>query len=74
MNRAQNRPLADEAATLVARFKSVSDYVTADRIEQASADEHQVEGLALLKAGRAANSCAARYSTLSGTQIGLMRN
>jgi multidrug resistance efflux pump len=39
----QNRQLSDESQQKLARLKSVSDYVTADRIEQASADEHQVK-------------------------------
>ncbi|NML29910.1 HlyD family secretion protein [Paraburkholderia antibiotica] len=37
----QNRALVDESDRKLARLKSVSDYVTADRIEQASADVHQ---------------------------------
>ncbi|OLL30524.1 hemolysin D [Burkholderia sp. SRS-W-2-2016] len=38
---AQNRALVDESARKLTRLQSVSDYVTADRIEQASADVHQ---------------------------------
>lgn len=38
---AQNRQLVDEFERRLARLGSVSDYVTADRIEQARADVHQ---------------------------------
>lgn len=40
---AQNRQLSGEAERKLERLHSVSDYVTADRIEQASADAHQVK-------------------------------
>ena len=38
---AQNRQLVDESERKLARLNSVSEYVTADRIEQARADVHQ---------------------------------
>jgi membrane fusion protein len=38
---AQNRAMVDESGSKLARLQSVADYVTADRIEQASADVHQ---------------------------------
>ncbi|MBN3757395.1 HlyD family efflux transporter periplasmic adaptor subunit [Paraburkholderia sp. Tr-20389] len=40
---AQNRQLVSEAQQKLGRLQSVSDYVTADRIEQASADTHQMK-------------------------------
>jgi membrane fusion protein len=40
---AQSRQLSGESERKLARLQSVSDYVTADRIEQASADAHQVK-------------------------------
>ncbi|ACC72608.1 HlyD family efflux transporter periplasmic adaptor subunit [Paraburkholderia phymatum] len=39
----QNRQLVSEAQQKLGRLQSVSDYVTADRIEQASADTHQMK-------------------------------
>ncbi len=39
----QNRQLSEEAGRKLARLKSVSDYITADRIELASADTHQAK-------------------------------
>jgi membrane fusion protein len=39
----QNRQLVSEAERKLNRLQSVSDYVTADRIEQASADTHQMK-------------------------------
>ena len=40
---AQNRALSGEASRKLARLESVADYITADRIEQASADTHQAK-------------------------------
>jgi len=40
---AQSRQLVGEAEHKLSRLQSVSDYVTADRIEQASADTHQMK-------------------------------
>lgn len=40
---AQNRQLVNEAQKKLSRLQSVSDYVSADRIEQASADTHQMK-------------------------------
>jgi len=40
---AQNRQLVAEAQRKLSRLQSVSDYVSADRIEQASADMHQAK-------------------------------
>ncbi|BEU24881.1 HlyD family efflux transporter periplasmic adaptor subunit [Paraburkholderia sp. 22B1P] len=40
---AQSRQLVGEAEHKLNRLQSVSDYVTADRIEQASADTHQMK-------------------------------
>lgn len=42
---AQNRELVDESGRKLARLESVSDYVAADRIEQARADTHQARVL-----------------------------
>ncbi|PRY09274.1 HlyD family efflux transporter periplasmic adaptor subunit [Paraburkholderia sp. BL25I1N1] len=67
---AQNRELADESQQKLVRLKSVSDYVTADRIEQASADEHQVK--VSIAQGRARREqLRGEISTLSGTLIDL---
>jgi hypothetical protein len=51
---AQNRQLVDESGRKLSRLESVSDYVTADRIEQARAETHQ----ARVVAAQSVNSCS----------------
>jgi membrane fusion protein len=66
----QNRQLSDESQQKLARLKSVSDYVTADRIEQASADEHQVK-VSIAQGIARREQLLGEISTLSGTLIDL---
>ena len=66
----QNRKIADEARQRLVRLKSVSDYVTADRIEEASADAHQGEVVIAQGAARR-QQLLADIDTLKGTQTGL---
>lgn len=49
---AQNRQLVDESGRKLSRLESVSDYVTADRIEQARAETHQARVVAAQSAAR----------------------
>jgi membrane fusion protein len=67
---AQSREIADEARQRLARLKSVSDYVTADRIEQASADAHQGDVVIAQGAARR-QQLQADLDTVKGTQTGL---
>jgi membrane fusion protein len=66
----QNRQLSDEAARKLARLQSVSDYVTADRIEQASADTHQAK-VALAQTAARRQQLSADLGAAIGTQTGL---
>lgn len=66
----QNRQLSGESQQKLARLKSVSDYVTADRIEQASADEHQVK-VAIAQGVARREQLLGEISTLAGALIDL---
>jgi membrane fusion protein len=67
---AQNRALADEAGRKLTRLVSVADYITADRIEQASADTHQAK-VALAQSAARRQQLDADLGTAVGTQTGL---
>jgi membrane fusion protein len=67
---AQNRQLADEAGRKLERLQSVADYVTADRIEQASADIHQAK-VALAQTAARREQLSADLGAAIGTQTGL---
>jgi membrane fusion protein len=49
---AQNRQLVDESARKLSRLESVSEYVTAERIEQAKVDTHQAKVVVAQSAAR----------------------
>ncbi|SEF02756.1 membrane fusion protein [Burkholderia sp. WP9] len=66
----QNRQLSDESQQKLVRLKSVSDYVTADRIEQASADEHQVK-VSIAQGLARREQLLGEMSTLNGALIDL---
>ncbi|HEX3379209.1 MAG TPA: HlyD family efflux transporter periplasmic adaptor subunit [Paraburkholderia sp.] len=67
---AQNRALVDESGRKLKRLQSVSDYVTADRIEQASADLHQ--GKAVVAQGLARRQqIVGDFATLQSSQTDL---
>jgi membrane fusion protein len=67
---AQNRALSDEAGRKLTRLESVADYITADRIEQASADTHQAK-VALAQSAARRQQIAADLGAAVGTQTGL---
>jgi membrane fusion protein len=67
---AQNRALSDEAGRKLARLASVADYITADRIEQASADTHQAK-VALAQSAARRQQIGADLGAAVGTQTGL---
>jgi membrane fusion protein len=67
---AQNRALADEAGRKLTRLVSVADYITADRIEQASADTHQAK-VALAQSAARRQQLDADLGAAVGTQTGL---
>jgi membrane fusion protein len=67
---AQNRALSDEAGRKLARLESVADYITADRIEQASADTHQAK-VALAQSAARRQQVAADLGAATSTQTGL---
>ncbi|NKJ46714.1 hemolysin D [Burkholderia sp. SG-MS1] len=67
---AQNRALADEAGHKLTRLVSVADYITADRIEQASADIHQAK-VALAQSVARRQQLDADLGAAVGTQTGL---
>ncbi|WP_345815967.1 HlyD family efflux transporter periplasmic adaptor subunit [Paraburkholderia sp. PREW-6R] len=64
---AQNRQLVSESERKLARLNSVSDYVTADRIEQASADAHQVK-VSVAQSVARREQLLGEMSTLNGGQ------
>lgn len=66
----QNRALSDEAGRKLARLESVADYITADRIEQASADTHQAK-VALAQSAARRQQLSADLGAAIGTQTGL---
>jgi membrane fusion protein len=67
---AQNRQLVGEAQHKLSRLQSVSDYVTADRIEQASADTHQMKILVAQGVARR-QQLDGEIATTRSTQINL---
>lgn len=67
---AQNRQLSDEAGRKLARLESVSDYITADRIELASADTHQAK-VAVAQSVARHQQLSADLGAAIGTQTGL---
>jgi membrane fusion protein len=67
---AQNRALSGEASRKLARLESVADYITADRIEQASADTHQAK-VALAQSAARRQQLAADLGAAMSTQTGL---
>lgn len=67
---AQNRELVDESGRKLTRLESVSDYVTADRIEQARADTHQAQVVVAQGAARRQQLLAER-ATAKTTQTEL---
>lgn len=66
----QNKQLANEAQRTVARLESVSDYVTADRVEQARAVTHQAKVSVAQSAARR-QQLNAELGAALGTQTGL---
>lgn len=66
----QNEQLANEAQRTVARLESVSDYVTADRVEQARAVTHQAKVSVAQSAARR-QQLNAELGAALGTQTGL---
>ncbi|MEC5405212.1 HlyD family efflux transporter periplasmic adaptor subunit [Paraburkholderia sp. MPAMCS5] len=66
----QNEQFADEAQHTVTRLESVSDYVTADRIEQARAVTHQAKVSVAQSAARR-QQLNAELGAALGTQTGL---
>jgi membrane fusion protein len=66
----QNRQLSDEAGRKLERLESVSDYVTADRIEQASAETHQAK-VAIAQTVARRQQLSADLGAAIGTQTGL---
>jgi len=66
----QNRQLADEAGKKLARLESLSDYVVADRIEQARADLHQSR-IALAQSATRRHDAQAALADLRNTQTTL---
>ncbi|MFL9960311.1 HlyD family efflux transporter periplasmic adaptor subunit [Paraburkholderia sediminicola] len=67
---AQNRALSGEASRKLARLESVADYITADRIEQASADTHQAK-VAVAQSAARRQQLAADLGAALSTQTGL---
>jgi membrane fusion protein len=67
---AQNQQLVEEAQKKVARLQTVSDYVVADRIEQASADLHQSR-IALAQVAARRQQTLASIADLRNTQTAL---
>jgi membrane fusion protein len=67
---AQNQQLVEEAQKKVARLQTVSDYVVADRIEQASADLHQSR-IALAQVAARRQQTLAGIADLRNTQTAL---
>jgi len=65
-----NRLISDEAGRKLDRLESVSDYVTADRIEQASADTHQAK-VALAQTSARRQQLGADIGAAIGTQTSL---
>ena len=67
---AQNRQLSGEAERKLARLNSVADYVTADRVEQASADAHQVK-VSIAQSTARRDQLQGEIATLDGAQSDL---
>jgi membrane fusion protein len=67
---AQNHQLSDEAGRKLKRLESVADYVTADRIEQASAETHQAK-VAVAQTAARRQQLNADLGAAIGTQSGL---
>ncbi|KAA1004692.1 HlyD family efflux transporter periplasmic adaptor subunit [Paraburkholderia panacisoli] len=67
---AQNRALSAEASRKLARLESVADYITADRIEQASGDTHQAK-VALAQSAARRQQLAADLGAALSSQTGL---
>ena len=67
---AQNHQLSDEAGRKLARLESVSDYVTAERIEQASAETHQAK-VAVAQTAAQRQQLGADLGAAVGAQTGL---
>lgn len=67
---AQSRQLVDESEKKLARLETVSDYVVADRIEQARADLHQSR-IALAQAAARRQQTLAAIADLHNTQTSL---
>jgi membrane fusion protein len=66
----QNRQLSGEAGRKLARLESVSDYITADRIELASADTHQAK-VAVAQSAARRQQLSSDLGAAIGTQTGL---
>jgi len=66
----QNQQLADEAQRKVTRLESVSEYVTADRIEQARADTHQAK-VSIAQSAARRQQLNAELGAAISTQTGL---
>ena len=66
----QNRQLSDEAGRKLTRLESVSDYITADRVEQARADTHQAK-VAVAQSAARRQQLSAELGAAIGTQTGL---
>ncbi|CAG4905177.1 HlyD family secretion protein [Paraburkholderia gardini] len=67
---AQNRQLVDESAHKLSRLESVSEYVTADRIEQAKADTHQAKVVVAQSTARR-QQLVAELGTARSAQAGI---
>jgi membrane fusion protein len=67
---AQNRALVGVSDSKLARLRSVSDYVTADRVEQASADMHQAKAVVAQGLARR-QQLRGELATLQSTQTDL---
>jgi len=67
---AQTRQMVTEAARRLDRLNAVADYVTAERLGQASADVHQAK-VSLAQAWQRRQQLIAEAGALRGTQAGL---